>query len=286
MSNTPTASSNAIQFSKYVNKSDLKGLPKIDVIKLITLIAEVSDGKKTPQEAAKEFGKPYAAFAKVFVTKKTKEIAKDLINKGVTKADMQELAETDFADKLIISTTSVAKLVQQYMSHKITDEVFIEKLGQEGIQDLAKQVLKASGIDAQMADKLGSKSLSEIGNVATCTLTFAALTEAYKIVREAQEDLQLAREECIKIEAACNESIALIRQYRAEMEYAVNHYLTERLETFESGFAAMDKAILENDSDGYIRGNVAIQEILGYKSQFTNQEEFDDLMDSDIAFKL
>ena len=37
MSNTPTASSNAIQFSKYVNKSDLKGLPKIDVIKLITL---------------------------------------------------------------------------------------------------------------------------------------------------------------------------------------------------------------------------------------------------------
>ena len=72
MSNTPTASSNAIQFSKYVNKSDLKGLPKIDVIKLITLIAEVSDGKKTPQEAAKEFGKPYAAFAKVFVTKMTK----------------------------------------------------------------------------------------------------------------------------------------------------------------------------------------------------------------------
>ena len=112
------------------------------------------------------------------------------------------------------------------------------------------------------------------------------MTEAYKIVREAQEDLQLAREERIKIEAACNESIELIRQYRAEMEYAVNHYLTERLETFESGFAAMDKAIFENDSDGYIRGNVAIQEILGYKSQFTNQEEFDDLMDSDIAFKL
>ena len=44
--------------------------------------------------------------------------------------------------------------------------------------------------------------------------------------------------------------------------------------------------IMGNDSDGYIRGNTAIQEILGYKSQFTNQEEFDDLMDSDIAFKL
>jgi len=286
MSNTPSASSDAIRLTKYINKSDLKGLPKIDVIKLINLIAEVSDGKKKPEDAAKEFGAPYAAFAKVFVIKKTKEIAKDLINKGVTKADMQELAETDFADKLIISTTSVAKLVQQYMSHKITDEVFIEKLGQEGIQDLVKQVLKASGIDAQMAEKLGVKSLSEIGNVATSALTFAALTEAYKMVREAQEDLQLAREQRVKIEVACNESIKLIRQYRTEMEYAVNYYLTERIETFENGFAAMDKAIMENDSDGYIRGNVAIQEILGYKSQFTNQEEFDDLMDSDIAFKL
>ena len=78
MSNTPSLSNNTIHLSKYINKSDLKGLPKIDVIKLITLIAEVSDRKKTPQEAAKEFGKPYAAFAKVFVTKKTKEIAKDI----------------------------------------------------------------------------------------------------------------------------------------------------------------------------------------------------------------
>ena len=286
MNSTPSSSSDAIHFSKYIKKSDLKGLPKVDIIKLISLIAEVSEGKKKPEEAAREFGAPYAAFAKVFVTKKTKEIAKDLINQGVNKAGMQELSGTDFAEKLIASTTGVAKLVQQYMNHTITDEVFIEKLGQEGIQDLAKQVLKASGMDMQMVEKLGVGSLSEIGNIATSAVTFAALTAAYKMVRKAQDDLKLAHAERVKIETACNESIELIRQYREEMEDAVNHYLSERLETFESGFEAMDKAILENDSDGYIRGNVAIQEILGYKSQFTNQEEFDDLMDSDFAFKL
>ena len=286
MSSGPTQSQEAFNFSKYLNKSDFKGLPKIDVIKLINLIAEVSEGKKKPQDAAKEFGAPYAAFVKVFVVKKTKEIAKDLINEGVNKAGLQELSETDFADKLIASTTGVATLVQQYMNHTINDEVFIQKMGQEGIQDLAKQVLKASGVDLQMAEKLGIENLSGIGSVATSAVAFASLMAAYKMVREAQADLQLAREERIKIEAACNESIALIRQYREEMEYAVNHYLTERLETFESGFAAMDKAIMENDSDGYIRGNNVIQEILGYKSQFTNQEEFDDLMDSDVAFKL
>lgn len=54
MSNTPSASSDAIQLSKYINKSDLKGLPKIDVVKLITLIAEVSEEKKTPQSRLHE----------------------------------------------------------------------------------------------------------------------------------------------------------------------------------------------------------------------------------------
>lgn len=286
MSNSPSTSKDAISLSKYINKSDLKGLPKIDVIQLINLIAEVSDEKKSAKDAAKEFGAPYAAFAKVFVVKKTKEIAKDLINEGVKKANMPELSETDFAEKLIVSATGVATLVQQYMDHKMTTEVFIEKLGNEGIQDLAKQVLNASGMDVKMAEQLGVENLSEIGKMATSAVAFAALTAAYKMVRKAEEEQQLAHEERVQIEAACNESVALIRQYRTEMEYVVNHYLTERIETFESGFAAMDKAILDNDSDGYIRGNVAIQEVLGYKSQFTNQEEFDDLMDSDIAFKL
>ena len=82
------------------------------------------------------------------------------------------------------------------------------------------------------------------------------------------------------------ESVAMIRQYREEMERMVSMYLTEHLETFESGFAAMDQAIMDGDVDGYIKGNAEIQKILGYDTQFTNQQEFDDLMDSDIAFKL
>ena len=40
------------------------------------------------------------------------------------------------------------------------------------------------------------------------------------------------------------------------------------------------------DSDLVIKGNVVIQRVLGRKPQFTNQQEFDDLMDSDIALKL
>ena len=48
----------------------------------------------------------------------------------------------------------------------------------------------------------------------------------------------------------------------------------------------MNQAIMDGDVDVYIKGNAEIQRILWFDTQFTNQQEFDDLMDSDIAFKL
>ena len=105
-------------------------------------------------------------------------------------------------------------------------------------------------------------------------------------MRKEQEELAAAREERIRIEKACAESVAMILKYREEMDNVVTTYLTEHLETFEAGFAAMDQAMIDNDIDGYIKGNVEIQKILNYDVQFTCQEEFDDLMDSDFAFKL
>ena len=57
-------------------------------------------------------------------------------------------------------------------------------------------------------------------------------------------------------------------------------------QTFNAGIAAMDRAILDGDAQGFIRGNVTIQEILNYHVQFRNQNEFDALMDGDAAFVL
>ena len=48
----------------------------------------------------------------------------------------------------------------------------------------------------------------------------------------------------------------------------------------------MDQAILDNDPEGFISGNVQIQKILGYDTQFTSFDEFDSLMESDMDFKL
>ena len=48
----------------------------------------------------------------------------------------------------------------------------------------------------------------------------------------------------------------------------------------------MKQGMESGDSDLVIKGNVVIQRVLGREPQFTNQKEFDDLMDSDEALIL
>ena len=115
---------------------------------------------------------------------------------------------------------------------------------------------------------------------------YQGLMGAYREYSKALDDLRLARESRMRVEAECQRSIEMIRAYRMEAEQRVSEYMNEHLDAFQSGFAAMDQAILANDPDGYIAGNVQIQQMLGAEIQFTNQEEFDALMDSDDAFKL
>ena len=78
----------------------------------------------------------------------------------------------------------------------------------------------------------------------------------------------------------------MILQYRAEMSRAVEQYMTEYLDTFSNAFTEMDNAILNNDSNGFIKGNAQIQRLLGHEVQFNSQDEFDTLMMSDDSFKL
>lgn len=77
-----------------------------------------------------------------------------------------------------------------------------------------------------------------------------------------------------------------MEEYRAELEKKVSDYLAEDLEAFLTGFDYMKQGISSGNSDLVIKGNVVIQRVLGKDPQFTNQKEFDDLMESDEAIIL
>ena len=105
-------------------------------------------------------------------------------------------------------------------------------------------------------------------------------------LKESLKEYKMAKEERIRIEAECLSSIEIIRQCRLEMTDSVELYLEDYMIAFGTGFDMMDEGIINNDEDKFIQGNLLIQQKLGSDTQFENAEEFDDIMDSDIALKL
>ncbi len=255
-----------------------KGIPALDINKIIQLIVDVAKNDKTPEEAAKEFARPYQTFAEVYA----RDQAEKLIETGLGAIGLEMLSTRAFSEQIVRISEKIAVYVKAFMTGEITDQEFISRLGGSGIKDVTMQILSALGIH----EKLGVDNPAEIMKLAPTVLAFSASMAAYKELRKAMDELETARERRIQIEEACRESVSMIRSYRREMERIVTNYLTVRLETFETGFEAMEKAMLNDDVNGYIRGNVEIQEVLGYDVQFESQDEFDALMESDDAFKL
>jgi hypothetical protein len=102
---------------------------------------------------------------------------------------------------------------------------------------------------------------------------------------ESLKECKEAKEQRIKIEKEVEESIARIVNCREEMRLQAEAYFEEYLLTVDEAMGLIDEGIITNDSDSFIEGNNLIQSQFGRESQFSSQEEFDDLMNSDDDFR-
>ena len=112
---------------------------------------------------------------------------------------------------------------------------------------------------------------------------------ALSIVREVsneKKEAQLIHEKMILSEAKAALFLKQLQEFKEQLDLKVSNYLAEDIEGFISGFADMQQGLSTGDSDFVIRGNVTIQKVLGREPQFTNQEEFDALMESDAPLVL
>ncbi len=107
-----------------------------------------------------------------------------------------------------------------------------------------------------------------------------------KEISNEQKEAQLLHEKLILTNAKTVGVIERFSAYRTALEERVSNYLAEDMEAFLTGFDYMKQGMESGDSDLVIKGNVVIQRVLGREPQFTNQKEFDDLMDSDEALVL
>ena len=273
--NTVLKSAHEAAFTKAKKK-----MPDIDVNLLIKLGQRLADGEK-PETLAFELADKYQGaifeYAKTFSQKAIDDSLKNSDNEFLQKLGKEKLGKV-----LVDVAPDVAATVGKYMRHELTPDEFMIELYETDLGKAGVKIINALGID--------EKNLNDptiLLKLANPLVAYNASIAAYKECRKALDDLEAAKEERIRIEAACNESIRMLREYREKLNDRVNKYLGEHYEAFEEGLAMMDQAIMDEDVDGYIKGNNAIQDIFGYKNiQYHNQEEFDALMESDEDFVL
>ena len=82
----------------------------------------------------------------------------------------------------------------------------------------------------------------------------------------------------LRIEKECAELIKMILIYREQAQKLISEYMSENSKVFNKGFAKMAKATKTKNLNKFIEGNIEIQKQLGYKTLFTNFNEFDQIM--------
>ena len=112
-----------------------------------------------------------------------------------------------------------------------------------------------------------------------------AVLAIVKEVSNESREAQLIHEKMLLMGAKSQMMYQQLQQFKAELEERTSEYLAEDIGAFLEGFDYMKEGLASGDSDLVIKGNVVIQKVLGRTPQFTTQEEFDDLMESDIPLQ-
>lgn len=258
-----------------------KKMPKLDTNELIELVTKVVKKDISKFEAAKILAKKYKKPIEIYIDTFA-HVGLEEVMKHSNVEIISHLGNKKFVNNMFISVKDISKFVKDYSEGKIDEIELIDKLCNSKLKDIGNDILNELNVDFENI----KNAFSSGETISVLMTSLIALSQSYSILMGVKEDAKIAYENRLRIEEECNKSIELMRNYRNEMNEVVSKYLCDHLETFKIGFEAMDKAIIENDINGYIKGNNTIQEILNYDIQFGNEEEFDELMDSDIAFKL
>ena len=194
--------------------------------------------------------------------------------------------DPDDAAELATLFASQGKVIAELMMVYLKDGKNATELAR-GLNQLNLNNSQNMQVILQHSLGLSDESIRFLGDkLGGYTIAVLCFTQAYKIYQRAANDARIAKKKRVEIETRCNEAIGVLKESRTEMENSVNAYLLARLPQFNEGMNALDKAILNGDDDGYIAANKELWEIFGRKSQYSNTQEFDELMLSDEMFKL
>lgn len=253
-------------------------------VSIVRNVVACMKGEIEPKDAAAAVAKDTGTGAALsYATAFTGAVVKGSMQ-NASSAYIRSLSKTNLASGLVTTSMDIGKTMSRYIRGELTGVQCVEQLGEQGVGELGAAMYASIAVASVSGS--GTVALGVIAGIAGSTLGYAAAVTVYQELATSLKEYELAKEQRIQVEQECAEAVQMIRQYRQEMNLAVEQYLTAHLDVISSGFQAMDKSIMAGDTSGVLAGNAAIQEVLGYKVQFHTQDEFDNLMLSDTAFKL
>ena len=192
----------------------------------------------------------------------------------------------------------VSHLAMEIAEHESVKEINWSKVAPFGNRTVDRMIAVSTLTltVADTADAAIHAALESAGNWVLFTGRFVtrfnyvgagrAVIALVKEVSNEKKEAQLIHEKMILTEAKTINVIRQMEEYKIKLEEQLSDYLAEDIEAFITGFDYMTHGFASGDSDLVIKGNVVIQRVLGRESQFTNQGEFDALMDSNTALQL
>lgn len=194
------------------------------------------------------------------------------------EAAVRALARTNLAGTLVTVAVESGKTFARYISGEIDGVECLEELGEKGVGMTSAAMFAVAGQVAIPIPVVGAVIGSMVG--------YALSSSCYGVLVGSLKEAKLKREERIRIERECEETIALIRQYRAEMDATISAYLSDHIATFNDAFEQMARAVGTDDIDGFMTGANAITAKLGGTVQFADYAAFDSFMQTDAALRL
>ena len=114
----------------------------------------------------------------------------------------------------------------------------------------------------------------------------SAAIGVYDEMSKALVELDIAREERIRVEEECSARVRILREYKAEMEMAVEQYMTQRQKIFAGDSDLLEDAFAEHDADAFLSASARIQKQLGRNKAISSRDQFDAVMLSEEPLKL
>ncbi len=247
-------------------------------VSIVKNIVAVCKGEEEAGDAVKNVAKDTATTAAVgYGTGFTGAAIKGAMQNSKSQY-VRALSKTNVAGTIVAVTVSATKTMARYFNGEIDGVECLETLGEQGTGMIASSMFAVIGQTVIPIPVVGGLIGGMVG--------YALSSATYGVLVGSLKEANLAHEERIAIEQACEEHIKMIREYRAQMNAIINEYLSETTEIFNESFSGIKDALAIGDIDLLIESSNAITDALGGNKPFETMDEFNSKMLLGDTFKL